>query len=317
MARALLELEAMGFATREGQTNKARWKAKPSGQRELTLEQSLALLTLRKIGRNHLPMSVIGSIEADFEAADRVLNRHPEASTLKAARAWRGKTARLNAGYPLIPPSINAAVFDAVWRALYNDESLDVTYRNSRVERDEPKRYRILPYAIVEQGPLWYLVVRNKRRSGQGTPFVLRLDRLIEVVPVGIDLIREKDFSLDEYVKRDKKFQFFAGDPVSVVLRVREDGHEHAFRSLMLSENQEIVEEEGGFILTATVALSVQFKNLMLEKCGSVEVLSPPDLRSEVVASLEKALARYADGAVQDRVRALGGATTGTSVAGA
>ncbi len=91
--------------------------------------------------------------------------------------------------------------------------------------------------------------------------------------------------------------EFFAGKPIQIVLRVSEmiDAKriEHAFRSLHLSDDQIIVEEEGGFLLVATVVPSVPLTNLLLEKSTTVEIVSPPDMRENMVAHLKCALSRY------------------------
>lgn len=293
--RALENLEAWGFAQATGLARSRKWVAiaPPPKSARPSINQAIALLTLRNLAHRHLPSSVIGSLEDDFAAAAHVLEEHPTASALAAARQWMGKTARLNAGYPLIPPTVDEALLDVIGRALYNDESLDVTYRNAQRGPEGVKQYRILPHAIVEKGPLWYLVARNKRRSGDGSFFPLRLDRIVAVKPAGIDMVRDKTFSLETYIKADKRMEFFAGEPIRIELRVHEAGYEHAFRSLRLAEDQEIVDEDGGFRLAATVCPSVPFFNLMLEKSPSVEILSPPWLRDEIVRSLTLALSRY------------------------
>ncbi|SOZ17168.1 WYL domain-containing protein [Cupriavidus taiwanensis] len=87
--------------------------------------------------------------------------------------------------------------------------------------------------------------------------------------------------------------EFLAQTPVEVVLRVREDKHEHAFRSLKLADNQTVEDEPGGFLLRAIVAPSVPFRNLLMEKSASVEVVSPPALRDEIHNQLRIALSRY------------------------
>lgn len=293
--RALEALKTRQLADYTGSTRGRRWFALAPATKNVrpSTEHAVALLTLRRVAQRHLPASVIGALEDDFAGAARVLGEHPTVSTLAAAREWMGKTARLNSGYPLTPPPVDEALFQTVGRALYNDDSLDIVYRKFESGRYVSKQYRVLPYAIIEKGPLWYLVVKNKRRSAEGSFFPLRMDRIQQVTPAGPDLVRDKAFSLEGYIKCDKSMEFFAGEPVEVVLRVREQDHEHLFRSLRLAEDQRIVEQENGFLLIATVAPSVPFMNLLLEKCTSVEVVSPANLRSEIVERLKDALAGY------------------------
>lgn len=295
--RALTELEDGGFAKPNGATKGRIWKAlSPApGSRRPSVNESLALLTLRHLAYRHLPAKVVGALEPDFTAAARVLEEHPTASNLAAARLWMDKTARLHAGYPLVAPAIRDELFQVVGHALYNDESLDITYRTSH--DSAPKQYRALPHALIEKGPLWYLIVKNKRRTADGSMFPLRMDRIIDARPAGIDLIRDRAFSLDGYIRQDRSMEFFAGKPVQLVLRVYErigDRQiEHAFRSLHLSDDQSIVEEDSGFLLTATVVPSVPLTNLLLEKCSTVEVVAPKGMREDMIAHLKRALMRY------------------------
>jgi len=299
---ALAELGGKQYASPEGATKGRIWKplkAVPASHRP-TVNESMALLTLRHLAERHLPASVVASLEPNFEAATNVLREHPTASNLAAARLWMDKTIRLHSGYPLIPPTIRDDFFQIVGHALYNDESLDITYRTSLGA--EPKEYRAIPHALIEKGPLWYLVVKNRRSSGgpAATPITLRMDRIVALKPAGIDLPRDKNFSLDNFIRKDRTMEFFAGEPIHVRLRVREimeDGKrfEHVFRSLKLSHDQAIEEAEGGFMLTATIIPSIPLTNLLLEKSTTVEVVSPASMREQMIARLKRALAQYDD----------------------
>jgi len=297
--RALSELEERQYAAPIGATKGRKWialKAVPPSRRP-SVNEAMALLTLRHLAYRHLPASVVASLEPNFEAATGVLREHPTASNLAAARLWMDKTIRLHGGYPLIPPTIQEKFFQIAGHALYNDESLDIIYRTS--QGAEPKKYRVIPLALIEKGPLWYLVVKNRRNSGQpATPIPLRMDRIVDLKPAGIDLPRDKYFSLEKFISRDRAMEFFPGKPVEIVLRVQEimaDGSriEHAFRSLKLNHDQTIEEAEGGFMLKATVVPSIPLTNLLLEKSTTVEVMSPPGMREEMKVRLKQALMRY------------------------
>lgn len=297
--RAFVALEDRELAVRKGENSQTMWSAPAAGRiREDMIrpspDLSIALLKLNQLTRRHLPGGAIGGeMDVYFKNASRVLHESPVDSRLSEARAWIGKTARLDAGYPLIPAEVNEETFKIIWKALYKDECLDILYKNAQVASNESKRHRILPYAIVEKGPVWYLVVKKRRSSGDSDPFLLRIDRILEVKTAGFDMKRDPKFDLDAYIKNEKGLEFFAEEPQLVVLRVREHTSESRFRTVRLSVDQEIVEEKGGFVLTSTVALSQPFKNLLLECSPNVEVLSPPHLREEISRTLQQALAPY------------------------
>ena len=104
---------------------------------------------------------------------------------------------------------------------------------------------------------------------------------------------RDPKFDLDDCIRSEKGSEFFAGAPQEIVLRVREQSSESRFRTVRLSVDKEIVEEKGGFVMTATIALSQPFKNLLLQCSPNVEILSPPLLREEIGRILRQALAPY------------------------
>lgn len=124
------------------------------------------------------------------------------------------------------------------------------------------------------------------------------MDRVRAAVPCEPVLARDAAFSLDTYVQEEKIFAFFSEPPVEMVLSVREHREFHSpFRELRFSDDQVLLEKDGGFTLTAMVTPSVALTNLLLERAESVEVLSPPALRAEIAGRLRAALAAYEDAA--------------------
>lgn len=297
--RILEDLNQEGLLERIGAGPATSWRLLARGPKEAIrppVDLSLALLKLRQLAKHHLPNGVIGDLEGYFEGAARVLAESSVDSRLGNARAWMGKTARLDPGYPLIPPEVSDRMFETIWGALYRDESLYVRYQKADQDAIAPKEHRVLPYAIVEKGPYWYLVVRGKRSSGkQGEAFLLRFDRILEVRSLGFELVREDDFNLDAFIKNEKILEWFPEEPEQIVLRVRESrAVPSQFRSVKLAADQTIEEEESGFLLTATVTPSVALKNLLLERSPFVEVLEPQHLRAEIGGLLHAAAQRYA-----------------------
>lgn len=297
--RVLEDLNQQGLLERSGAGRATSWILLAKGPKDAirpSVDLSLALLKLRQLARHHLPNSVIGDFEDYFDGATRVLHESAFDTRLESARAWIGKTVRLDPGYPLIAPEVSASMFETIWAALYRDESLHIRYRKADQDAAEPKEHRVLPYAIVEKGPYWYLVVRGKRSSGkQGEAFLLRFDRILEARSLGYVLAREDDFDLEAFIKTEKALEWFPEKPEQIVLRVRESrAVPSQFRSVKLAPDQTIEDEEDGFVLTATVTPSVAFKNLLLEHTRSVEVLAPQQLREEIGGLLHAAAQRYA-----------------------
>lgn len=296
--RCLEGLEQDGWIERDGNGPATRWKllraVPPRSMRRPPVDLALALLKLRQLAGRHLPQQ-LGEYEEYFASASHALAESTSDTRLNGARAWLGKTARLEAGYPLIAPAIDAAIFDTVLTALYRDETLAIRYRRADQGEGDIRAYQVLPYAIVEKGPYWYLVVRQRRSSGrQGDAFLMRCDRIVEAANVGHVLARESGFDLDDFIQRERVLEWFPEDPSELVLRVYESNNlPSMFRSVRLAADQAIEPLDGGFILRATVTPSVALRNLLLQHAPSIEVLAPATLRDEMAQMLDAAARRY------------------------
>ena len=133
--RAFGALEDRGLAVRTGENTQSIWSAVTAGRIKEdmlrpSVDLSIALLKLRQLTRRHLPSGAIGELDVYFSSASRVLHGGAGAPSLTSAMTWLGKTARLDAGYPLIPAEVKEETFNAIWTALYNDECLDILYKN-------------------------------------------------------------------------------------------------------------------------------------------------------------------------------------------
>ncbi|VWD02646.1 helix-turn-helix transcriptional regulator [Burkholderia lata] len=295
--RTLIALEQMRWIERDGIGPATRWrlvKQVPASMKRPSVDLALALLKLQQLAQHHLPQRM-GEFEAYFDSAAGVLAESSADSRLLGARAWMGKTVRLNAGYPLIAPEVSPGIFDAVLTALYRDETLAIRYCKADQQSGSVREYIALPYAIVEKGPCWYLVVRGRRSSGrQGDAFLIRCDRIIEVRNLGHDLKREDDFDLETFIRDDRVLEWFPEPPVLLELYVHEwKGVPSQFRSVRLAADQRLEDRADGFVLWATVVPSVALRHLLLQHAPSVEVISPPELREEIAESLDVALRRY------------------------
>ncbi|MGO4330155.1 helix-turn-helix transcriptional regulator [Cupriavidus sp. M-11] len=299
--RALDRMCDDGLVGKEGRSRDKKWwrtgrKAIPGTARRPPLELAIALLTLQRHAPNHLPSHVTSQLEDYFAGAAKVLQESPVDPTLAVARAWATKTVRIDAGYPLRSPPIREEILDAIRQALYATRVLTVCYQNSRLDSDKPAEYPVVPLALVERGPVLYLVASRMRSNRSFKRYQLRLDRFVSAVCTDMPGEPDPDFDLDAYVRHNQFFSFFPEAPVQVELRVREDDEiKSLFREQKLADDQEILEEEGGFRLTATVIPSVEFRNLLMERSARVEILSPLHLRREIAENLRQACLAYAD----------------------
>lgn len=301
--RALEQLELQGYVGKSGEARARKWwktgkpRAANGVARRPPLELAIALLTLQRHAPNHLPSHVTGLLTEYFTGAEKVLQESPVDPTLVDARAWATKTVRIDAGYPFVSPPVESGILNEIRRALYATKVLSVSYRNSRLETAAPASYEVVPLALVERGPVLY-VVASRRSSSTGAfrRYQLRLDRFVDATCTDVPGEPDPAFDLDAYVRHNQFFSFFPQEPIRIALRVREDvGLRDRFREQRLSDDQCIEEEAGGFRLSATVIPSVELRNLLMERAARVEVLAPAELRAEIAQGLRQACRYYDD----------------------
>jgi len=292
-------MEIEGLVGKDGiSRDRVWWRTDRRAPSELArrppLELAIALLTLKRHARHHLPGHVVSELEAFFVGAERVLDESPTDTSLGHARAWANKTVRVDAGYPLVSPPIADEILNAIRKALYLSRVLDVSYRNSRLDTDAPESYKVVPLGLVERGPVLYVVASRQRRNGQFRIYQLRLDRFASAVCTETPGEVDSEFDLNAYVRDNQSFSFLPEGQIRLELRVREeDAYRHLFREQWLAPDQIIIDEPGGFRLHATVTLSVALRNLLMERSARVEVLAPAELRQEIADNLRLASGRY------------------------
>lgn len=297
--RALEHLEDEGILAKQGTSRDRTWwrTGKPAGSefaRRPPLDLAIALLTLRRHAANHLPAHVLEELESYFVGAERVLSESPMDPALVDARAWISKTARIEAGYPLVSPRVNEGILHALRKALYLTKLLRITYLNSQRNTQSPASFTVVPLGLVERGPVLYLVASRERSDGSFKVYQLRLDRFSSAVCLETPGTPYPGFDLNQYVRSKQSFSFLPEGEIQLKLRVREEeSYRHLFREQWLSSDQIITEEPGGFQLEATVMKSVALRNLLLERCARVEVLSPPELREEIAGNIRLAHSFY------------------------
>nr|WP_315597678.1 WYL domain-containing protein [uncultured Cupriavidus sp.] len=299
IARALDQMHADGLIDKQGEARARVWwrtgRPAPSDHaRRPPLDLAIALMTLRRHAHHHLPGHISRGLQAYFEGAEKVLGESLVDPLLRQARAWPGKTVRVEVGYPLTSPPVSNEILNAVRHALYTGRVLEVTYRNSRLDTKTPSSYRVVPLGLVERGPVLYVVATRRSHTGPFRYYHLRLDRFVAATCTETPGETDPAFDLDEYVRRSEYFSFFPDGKIRLELRVLEDDNfGHLFREQWLADDQQIIDEPGGFRLQATVMLSVALRNLLMERSARVEVLAPAALRTEIASQLQQAASCY------------------------
>ena len=279
--RGLQALEAQGFIYCEPRGKMLYWKkrAGASGMAAkagdmMRFDEALALQVLRRFSSRQLPVLIAQSLSAMFDVAEDKLTRTHAGGPQHHGR-WLSKVAVEPAAFPLQHPSIDPEVFAAVSQALFYERKLHIRYRKRGDESDSDRA--LLPLGLVEVGGLVYLV---SGAEGKQEPTLYRLDRMTAAVLQEESFAYPGTFSLDDYVKRQRQFDFFPDGRVKLRLRFRGRAGDHLLES-RISDDQTVQRLVGGLEVTGTVTSSHRLRWWIRSFGPHVEVMEPADLRAE------------------------------------
>lgn len=221
-----------------------RWKSNSQGLSlpTLTEQESLLLALAQHYLQNLLPASVIKSMNGFFQQARS--NLDPYTNT-KPESEWLAKVRVVNESQPLLPPAIDANVFEAVSTALYQNRWLTVDYKNAAGKRAERN---VMPLGLAQQGPRLYLVCRY---DGFDNERSLAIHRIKQAKVSGISFKRPPEFSLQKY-DDDGRFGFGEGQRITLSFCITKPSGHHLLES-RLSKDQKVVEHDDYYEIIATV----------------------------------------------------------------
>ena len=228
-----------------------KWKERAEGLAlpMLTEQESLLLTLAEQHLRNLLPASLMKSMEGFFSQART--NLGPHANT-KREREWLSKVRVVSTTQPLLPPKINAGVFEEVSNALYGNRWLKLDYKNAAGKRSNVE---VMPLGLAQQGPRLYLVCRYRDYDNERS---LALHRIVSAQASTFAFERPKEFDLQKY-DDDGRFGFGDGKRIRLTFRIDKDAGLHLLES-PLSADQTAVEIGDQFEIQATVVESAQLK---------------------------------------------------------
>lgn len=295
------EINAMGFAVSKRQTERDMqelreafdvecndksvpygWKWSKNASVDLpglTLAEALTLRMVKDAVQAQLPPAILQALEARFAQADNKLT----SLTLDAAMAdWPNKVRSVPANLTLLAPSLSADVLKDVQEALLANEQLEADYL--AMDASAPKTMRLHPLALVNCGPVTYLVATAWDYCDVR---LYALHRITRTKRLYEPLQRPADFDLDRYIAGGA-LQFGNGQTLRLQARVSE-ALARILRETALSVDQTL--NDG--VLTATVQDSWQLDWWLLSQGDAITVMGPKVLRDRMRGALGSALAGY------------------------
>ena len=222
-----------------------RWleQAKALAVPNLTPQESLLLLLAEEHLRNLLPARLMKSMDGFFGQARR--NLGPD-SKAQLEREWPSKVRVVATSQPLLPPKLEAGVFEKVSEALYRNHWLTLDYRNAGGKRSH---IEVMPMRLAQQGPRLYLVCRFRGYENERS---LALHRILSADVSTQSFKRPREFDLRKF-DDDARFGFGEGNRIRLSFRIDQYSGAHLLET-PLSLDQEVKEvAKDQFEITATV----------------------------------------------------------------
>ena len=253
----------------------------------MTHEQALALQTLKRFSSRQIPSLVSESLSSLFDTAEKRLGVS-QSDSERRYRKWVDKVEVESGAFALQHPAIDSNTFATVSRALFFEQKIEVVYR-VRSKGDQETAKIIDPLGLVEVGGVIYLVAAM---VGYPKPAMYRLDRVVSATMLPEIFAYPREFSLAEYVKHQRQFDFMVEGAIKLELRFLSGAGNHLIES-PLSDDQ-VAEYVGSELrVRGTVLLSKRLRWWLRAFGPNVEVLGPARLREEMANEAETLAALY------------------------
>lgn len=277
-----------GFQIRCDDTNKPhRWYWDSDTALSIPAMSQYTALTLQlaeKTLKPMLPVQILDHLNPSFSAAGSVLNDNNK----RQARSWLKKIRVVPRSIHQISASIPDGLYDTLTKALYEDKQLKITYTSASNTTGIPKEHTIHPYALLFRGPIIELI---GKKVGKADPMRLLLHRMHTAEMLTTRSIIPTDFDLDSFIK-SKLAKPYEGEAISLKVWIREDAKAHVIET-PFSEDQIVEPTNDGFIVAATVRMTIELKWWLLGLGERIEVLEPESLRTDIKDTVVKAAKRY------------------------
>jgi predicted DNA-binding transcriptional regulator YafY len=233
----------------------------------LSPAEALAFRLVRQFSAPLLPASVMDVLAAHFTAADRALSAAPD-----VARNWPAKVRIVHPTQVLKTPAIPPKVYADVTGALLHGRMLAARYGREGKE----KRRELHPLALVQRGPVTYLVARASSFPDARLYVLHRFS--------GTQVLEQKantaGFDVDAYLAGGA-LEFGDGAQIRLEALLERSAAQH-LRESPLSDDQSLAEEPDGRVrLRATVRDTRQLRWWLLGFGTAAEVVKPPALRAD------------------------------------
>ncbi|WP_250493790.1 WYL domain-containing protein [Caballeronia sp. GAWG1-1] len=270
----------------------------------MSASEAVTFSLIERITKEKLPKAILGDVEGLFQSAKQRLKVSHDGRQMH--KRWLDKIDTVDALFPLLRPDLDADVFNTIKDATFHERVLRVRYQSAGNKRDNVKARwrRVAPLALVESAGLMYVVAQEmdfppnpEKGKFEWLRPPLRLDRIVQVEETKESFTYPADFSLEQYIKTDKAFQFMVkGEPFRIRLAFSEHAGDHLLEShVSADQSPPEYDERERLVISATVVDSLKLGWWLRSFGPAVEILEPQWLREKVADDARKAAQQYAD----------------------
>lgn len=236
--------------------------------------------------QKHLPPSALQHLQAHFNTAAQLLNRHDTAYA-----HWREKIRVLPQTQQLIPPDVDEQVLNTVYTALLENRCFEGKYFGRR--DDQYKHFLVNPLALIFRGTVTYLICTLRDYTDIR---LLSMHRFVEAELTEKARWVPSGFDLDVYIK-EGHVDFLVGDDIELELLIDEEVAIHLRESKLTGDQQLILLDSGQTLFKARVRDTGQLRWWLLGFADQIEVLKPESLRWEFGQKVARMAAKYQNNA--------------------
>jgi predicted DNA-binding transcriptional regulator YafY len=249
----------------------------------MSLPEALSWQLVADTVKPLLPLSILEALEPHFHEAHDKLTALADSNL---AAQWTQKIRVVQPAMPVIAPAIIPAVLEQIQLALLSQRQLEAGYRG--VSAEQVKQMTLNPLGFILRGSVSYLVATA---FGFTEPRLFALHRFENAVVLDTTAITPERFSLDDYIATGA-LHFGSGEVLQLEILV-DLWLKKILQESPLSTDQQIIDHESRFRVTATVTDTWQLQWWILAKSDAVEVLKPEWLRDIIKKQLKSAAKQY------------------------
>lgn len=212
--------------------------------RSLNAKEALLLTLAEQQLRPILPAKLMKCMDSFFTEARSQLS---EKASAQLECEWLAKVRTISTTQPLLPPKVDAEVFQQVSDALFGNQWLELTYKSANSKKAAD--YKVMPLGLVQQGTRMYLACRF---DGYDDNRSLALHRMLSANASTLQFDRPKNFDLSQ-VNEDLSFSDEQPKMVRLSFTIDKANGLHIVEC-PLSQDQQVVEVENKYKITAVVA---------------------------------------------------------------